>query len=116
MRPLAFDRVVVDGVPAYIGNDTGPITAGLVFRVGTADEQPFERGVTALVAELAAIEAEGSCQVDETVTSITVSGDARAVTAALTTACSTLLALDADDLADLADTIARNPRESRDTA
>ena len=106
MRPLDFERVVVDGIPAYVANDTGPITAGLAFRVGTADEQPLERGITALVAELAAIEADAAFEIDETVTSLVVSGDAKHVGAALNTMCSTLLTLDAQDLADLADTIA----------
>jgi len=112
MRPLVFERVVIDGIPAYIGNDTGPITAGLVFRAGTADEEPLERGITALVAELAAIEADASFEVDEAVTSIIVSGNAKDVSAALDTACTTLSDLDADDLADLADSVLGSARVS----
>src|SRR5436190_24240185 len=54
-----FERIVVDGVPAYVGDLPEPVTAGIVFRVGSADESLLEHGLTALVAELAAVDVEG---------------------------------------------------------
>src|SRR2546422_882715 len=56
---VQFERIVVDGVPAYLGDQPGPVTAGIVFRVGSADESLLDHGVAALVAELAAIDIEG---------------------------------------------------------
>jgi hypothetical protein len=55
---LAFERVEIDGVPAYVGNHHGPVVAGLTFRVGTADEAALDRGTTALLAELAVIDVD----------------------------------------------------------
>jgi hypothetical protein len=43
----------VDGVPTLLGPTTGPTRAGLVFRVGTADETLARRGITHLVEHLA---------------------------------------------------------------
>ena len=54
-----FERVMIDGVPAYEGDVPEPVTAGIVFRVGTADESLLEHGLNALVAELAAVDVEG---------------------------------------------------------
>ena len=46
-------QVEIDGVPAMIGPSAGPMHAGLVFRVGQADETLARRGVTHLVEHLA---------------------------------------------------------------
>jgi zinc protease len=46
-------RLEVDGIPAVLAPVTGPRHAGLVFRVGTADEPLARRGITRLVAQLA---------------------------------------------------------------
>lgn len=43
----------VDGVPALFANREGPITAGLIFRVGRADETLATAGITHLVEHLA---------------------------------------------------------------
>ncbi|AEV81760.1 peptidase M16 [Actinoplanes sp. SE50] len=45
-------RLEVDGVPAVLSPTTGPMHAGLVFRVGVADEPLPRRGVTRLVEHL----------------------------------------------------------------
>ncbi|GGN27139.1 zinc protease [Actinoplanes campanulatus] len=45
-------RLEVDGVPAVLGPASGPTHAGLVFRVGTADEPLARRGLTRLVEHL----------------------------------------------------------------
>ena len=50
MQRLTCERVVIDGVPAYVGSATGAIVAGLTFRVGIADESALDRGLTALLA------------------------------------------------------------------
>lgn len=42
-----------DGVPVLFAYDSGPMRAGLVFRVGIADETPGRAGVTHLVEHLA---------------------------------------------------------------
>ncbi|MEV6490602.1 insulinase family protein [Actinoplanes sp. NPDC051633] len=43
----------IDGVPTVLGPTTGPMHAGLVFRVGQADERLARRGITHLVEHLA---------------------------------------------------------------
>lgn len=43
----------VDGVPAVAAKRSGPLTAGLVFRVGRADETLATAGITHLVEHLA---------------------------------------------------------------
>ncbi|GLW31345.1 M16 family metallopeptidase [Actinoplanes regularis] len=48
-----ISQVEVDGVPAVLAPTTGPLHAGLVFRVGVADEPLPRRGVTRLVEHLA---------------------------------------------------------------
>ncbi|WP_164465822.1 M16 family metallopeptidase [Actinoplanes teichomyceticus] len=44
----------VDGVPALLAPTTGPMHAGLVFRVGLVDEPLARRGITHLIEHLAA--------------------------------------------------------------
>lgn len=43
----------IDGIPCFWAPGHGEMTVGLVFGVGEADEQPHERGLTSLIAELA---------------------------------------------------------------
>lgn len=43
----------VDGVPVLLAHQPGPVTAGLVFRVGRADETLATSGITRLVRHLA---------------------------------------------------------------
>ncbi|MBO3739894.1 M16 family metallopeptidase [Actinoplanes flavus] len=43
----------VDGIPALVAPTTGPMHAGLVFRVGLADEPLARRGITHLIEHLA---------------------------------------------------------------
>jgi hypothetical protein len=106
VQPTAFQRIEIDGVPAYIGNDDGPIVAGLAFRVGAADESPFERGLTSVVAELAAIDVEGvEFDVGMTITSFVARGLAEEVSSALAAVCSALPSFTDEDFAQLADTI-----------
>jgi predicted Zn-dependent peptidase len=46
-------RTEVDGVPVLVAKTTGPMRAGLVFRVGRADERLPTAGITHLVEHLA---------------------------------------------------------------
>ncbi|MFI1993333.1 M16 family metallopeptidase [Actinoplanes sp. NPDC020271] len=46
-------RLDVDGVPTLLAPTTGPMHAGLAFRVGLADEPLVKRGITHLVEHLA---------------------------------------------------------------
>jgi hypothetical protein len=109
---LAFERVLIDGVPAYVGNHHGRVVAGLTFRVGSADEPALDRGTTALLAELAVIDVdEVAFDVGETLTSFVVSGHADAVADALAGVCRGLPAFDDDDLVQLADTILDQPSD-----
>jgi hypothetical protein len=112
-----IERIVADGVPVYAGDSDGVVTAGLVFRVGVADEAPLDRGITALIAELAASEVENtSFQVGDTFTSFAVAGSSDDVAAALAAICSALGHLDEQDLLDLADTVARDETPPLSTA
>jgi hypothetical protein len=106
MKPLSFERLEIDGVGAYIGNRSGPVVAGLTFRVGVADEAPLERGMTNLVAELAAIDVDAvEFEVGMAATTFVARGDAGEVTDALTAVCRALGTFADDDLAQLADTV-----------
>jgi hypothetical protein len=106
MKPLSFERLDIDGIAAYIGNRSGPVVAGLTFRVGVADEAPFERGMTSLVAELAAIDVDAvEFEVGMAVTTFVARGDAHEVTDALAAVCGALGTFGDDDLTQLADTV-----------
>ena len=50
---VPVERRDVDGVPAFFAEGPAPMSAGLVFRVGQADERLVERGLTHLVEHLA---------------------------------------------------------------
>src|SRR5688572_3517931 len=52
MLPAMIRQLEVDGVPALLAPVSGPMHAGLVFRVGVADESPARRGITHLVEHL----------------------------------------------------------------
>lgn len=106
MKPLSFERLEIDGIGAYIGNRSGPVVAGLTFRVGVADETPLERGMTNLVAELAAIDVDAvEFEVGMAATTFVARGHAGEVTDALTAVCRALGTFGDDDLAQLADTV-----------
>ncbi|WP_328465093.1 insulinase family protein [Actinoplanes sp. NBC_00393] len=47
-----IEQLEVDGVPTLLAPVVGPMHAGLVFRVGVADESPVNRGITHLVEHL----------------------------------------------------------------
>ncbi|MEU6216514.1 insulinase family protein [Streptomyces sp. NPDC047022] len=54
MNPLAAVHATeVDGIPTLFAHATGPMRAGLVFRVGVADETLARAGITHLVEHLA---------------------------------------------------------------
>jgi zinc protease len=109
---LTSERVVIDGVPAYVANSTGPVVAGLTFRVGIADESALDRGLTALLAELAAIDVDDvEFDVGSTLTTFVAKGHARVVADALAAICRALPAFDDDDLTQLADTILDEPQQ-----
>ena len=97
---------MIDGVPAYIGNNSGPIVAGLAFRVGTGHEAAFERGLTAVIAELAAIDVDAvEFDIGTTATSFVARGHAAEVGDALAAVCRALPEFTDDDFTQLADTI-----------
>ncbi|MDP9797906.1 putative Zn-dependent peptidase [Catenuloplanes nepalensis] len=50
---MTITRTEVDGVPTLVAPVDGPMTAGLVFRVGRADETLARAGVTHLIEHLA---------------------------------------------------------------
>ncbi|WP_086789733.1 insulinase family protein, partial [Crossiella equi] len=50
---MEWVRTEIDGVPVFWSAHDGDLTAGLVFRVGSADEQLARRGITHLVEHLA---------------------------------------------------------------
>jgi zinc protease len=111
VRGPHFERVVIDGVPAYIGDQQGHVAAGISFRVGTADEEALDRGLTALIAELAAIDVENvEFDVGAARTSFVARGRADAVSAALGAVCAAIGAFDDADLGQLADTILDEPQ------
>ncbi|MFF4875292.1 M16 family metallopeptidase [Micromonospora sp. NPDC000668] len=47
-----IERTEVDGVPAVVAHTSGPARAGLLFRVGQADETLAQRGITHLLEHL----------------------------------------------------------------
>ncbi|MDR7280630.1 M16 family metallopeptidase [Catenuloplanes atrovinosus] len=50
---MTIKRTEIDGVPTVIAPMDGPLTAGLVFRVGRADEPLARAGITHLIEHLA---------------------------------------------------------------
>lgn len=85
----------VDGVPALYAPTPGPLNAGLVFRVGTADETLATAGITHLVEHLALfdqnlVEVHHNGQTAETYTFFHVTGDASEVVRFMERICAAL--------------------------
>ncbi|GAA4922776.1 hypothetical protein [Actinoplanes utahensis] len=80
-------RHEVDGVPAVLAPADGPMHAGLVFRVGTADETLPLRGITRLVRHLVTA---GSGTIGPEHTSFHFSGTATGIADFLTGVCAAL--------------------------
>ncbi|GIF06441.1 M16 family metallopeptidase [Actinoplanes siamensis] len=97
-------QVDVDGVPTVLAPATGPMHAGLVFRVGTADETLPVRGITRLAEHLAldALGAAGQRHNGTTGVEHTffhVRGTAEEITGFLTVVCDALREPRADRIA-----------------
>ncbi|MDI6098486.1 insulinase family protein [Actinoplanes sp. NEAU-A12] len=80
-------RLEVDGVPAVLAPVSGPTHAGLVFRVGTADEPLPRRGITRLVQHLVT---DGPGTTGPEHTYFHVQGSAAEITERLTGVCAAL--------------------------
>jgi predicted Zn-dependent peptidase len=93
----------VDGVPVFVADLPGPLTAGLVFGVGRQDETFVKGGITHLVEHLA-MGALGrrsldcNASVDLQVTEFTATGPAERVGEFLRDVCRTLAELPVDRL------------------
>jgi len=88
----------VDGVPCFWADMPGPCSAGLLFRVGRADELLSNGGLTAIVQRLALAEADYQrcdydARVDATTTSFYAGGDPGDVANFLALVCRGLAAL-----------------------
>lgn len=85
----------VCGIRTLIAPSDGPLTAGLVFRVGCADEPLSRRGLTHLVEHLALhrhgmIEHDANAATGVTTTHFFTSGSEQAVVSYLTSVCDSL--------------------------
>ncbi|WHT22414.1 hypothetical protein N8J89_15490 [Crossiella sp. CA-258035] len=92
---MEWVRTEIDGVPVFWSEHEGEITAGLVFRVGHADERLARRGITHLVEHLALHQAgskheESNGTVDATLTSFLTHGGPDHVVAFFTALCAAL--------------------------
>ncbi|MEU4621635.1 insulinase family protein [Actinoplanes sp. NPDC023801] len=81
-------RLEVDGIPAVLAPVSGPAHAGLVFRVGTADEPLARRGITRLAARLVTDGGGGSVGPEHTY--FHVRGSAAEIVAYLAGVCEAL--------------------------
>lgn len=86
-------RTEIDGVPVAFTPGDGPMTAGLVFRVGRADEPLARSGLTRLTQRLV-----GEGEVGPVTTTFRVRGDADEVVRFLDGVCRGLTDLPVDDL------------------
>ncbi len=91
-------RDTISGIPAFWGDNDGPFTATLSFRVGEADETLRTRGLCKVIAQLAsaAIDDERldiSTSVSALQTSFTIDGEIEEVTTTLTRLARTIAAL-----------------------
>ncbi|MEU4480650.1 insulinase family protein [Micromonospora sp. NPDC023966] len=82
----------VDGVPTLLAPAPGPVRAGLVFRVGVADETLARRGVTHLLEHLALaplgpLDHDANGMTDALFTSFVIRGGPAEVTTFLATVC-----------------------------
>jgi zinc protease len=98
-------QLEVDGVPAVLAPVAGETHAGLVFRVGVADEPLVRRGVTHLIEHLVLHGSAGAvAHVDSTTgtehTSFHVRGSAERITTFLNGICAALRDLPADRIAE----------------
>jgi predicted Zn-dependent peptidase len=85
----------ISGIRTLIAPGTGPLAAGLVFRVGCADEPLSRRGLTHLVEHLALhrhglIEHDANAATGITTTHFYTSGSEQAVVSYLTSVCDSL--------------------------
>ncbi|WP_430780508.1 insulinase family protein [Actinoplanes sp. G11-F43] len=96
-------RLEVDGVPALLAPADGPMHAGLVFRVGTADETLPRRGLTRLVEHLVTDE-PGSTGAEHTY--FHTRGTPGEIADYLSTVCAALRNPPADRIAEVRDRIA----------
>ncbi|MDR7277060.1 hypothetical protein [Catenuloplanes atrovinosus] len=92
---MTITRTEIDGVPVVIAPGDGPLTAGLVFRVGRADEPTARAGLTRLAGRLA-----GGCDVGALTTTFRVRGDGAEVVADLDRVCRALADPPLDRLAE----------------
>ncbi|MFY1636267.1 M16 family metallopeptidase [Solwaraspora sp. WMMB335] len=97
-------QLEVDGVPALLAPTTGPSHAGLMFRVGQADETLARRGVTHLLEHLVlhplgAADYHYNGTTDTLVTHFHLQGSVHDITTFLTGVCRTLRELPAGRLA-----------------
>ncbi len=86
------------GIPIVLGSAPGPVTGGLVFRVGIADEELATYGITHLVEHLALSELNLSAvhsngRVSDTTTVFHATGSLGEVTVFLSAVCRTLAQL-----------------------
>ena len=92
---MDWARVLVDGVPTFWSPHDGELRAGLVFRVGQADEPLPQRGITHLIEHLV-LHAAGPAydhvngEVDATTTTFRVHGSPERVTEFITAVCRSL--------------------------
>ena len=86
---IPFNLTEVDGVPCFWADVPGPCSAGLLFRVGRADEQLAAGGITALAAR--------GGQIESTTTAFYFTGDPAEVAAALEQTCRALHSPPGDD-------------------
>lgn len=98
------DVEVVDGVPVFLAPRAGLVTGGLIFRVGTADEQLPFAGITHVVEHLALYrlnltEGHHNGQTDDTFTLFHVTGTVEEVVAFLNGVCASLRDLPVERLA-----------------
>lgn len=102
-------RAEVDGIPAVLAPVTGPAHAGLVFRVGTADEPLARRGITRLVEHLVTDGLGGSGRTSWTTgpehTYFHVQGSPAEITEFLTGVCDALRDPPLDRLAEVRDLV-----------
>ncbi|MBB4680429.1 insulinase family protein [Crossiella cryophila] len=98
---MEWVRTEIDGVPVFWSEHEGELTAGLVFRVGHADERLARRGITHLVEHLALHQAgarhdQSNGSVDATLTTFLTHGDAEHVRDFFASLCAALADLPVD--------------------
>jgi zinc protease len=102
-------RLEVDGLPAVLAPVSGPAHAGLVFRVGTADEPLARRGITRLVERLVTNGRGGAIGLEHTY--FHVQGRAAEITAYLAGVCAALRDPPMERLAEARERAGRTERD-----